>query len=477
MNSSKPYQIIPRRFRPKQFSEVVGHEAIVTTLKNALTNQKLGQAYLFCGTRGCGKTTLARLFAKALNCTQLTDALEPCNQCTSCMEISAGRSLDIIEIDGASNRGIDDIRKLTETVGYAPQTGQYKVYIIDEVHMLTKEAFNALLKTLEEPPENVKFFFATTEPHRVPPTIISRCQRFNLARIPVETIVEKLKRITDQLEIEIEGAALLQVGKLAEGSLRDAESLLDQLICFGQTPITEALTQDIFGLLSHNHLKEIDNAIESGDTDRAIDIGKTLYNSGRDVGACIDHLLEHYRDHLLTGKRFDKSQSLNILETLIEWQQQLSKTPFKQVHLEMCLAALVKSARRLSIDTLIERLIQLEGGSPSEVLSSDTKPKSTASPLQQEKPVVQIEQALPKQPPAPAPLQQKQIAEPLATEQAPLAPKAQEKEPVMAKPVTAPTEPAPQQQGPQSKQEHPASKYETLIRFAAVELEGSIKNG
>jgi DNA polymerase-3 subunit gamma/tau len=386
------------------------------------------------------------------------------------MEIAKGRSFDIIEIDGASNRGIDDIRRLTETVSYTPQTGQYKIYIIDEVHMLTKEAFNALLKTLEEPPENAKFFFATTEPHRVPPTIISRCQRFNLARIPVETIVEKLKRITDQLRIEIEEAALVQIGKLAEGSLRDAESLLDQLICFGQMPITEALTKDIFGLLSHDHLKEIDNAIENGDTNRAIDIGKMLYNSGRDVGACIDHLLEHYRDHLLTGKQFDKSQALNILETLIEWEQQLSKTPFKQVHLEMCLAALVKNARRLTIDTLIERLIQLEAGVPSKVTAPDNKQKTKA-------PVV--EQALPKQPSAPDQFQQQKAKCHVAKQpnEAPITPKAQQEGPVVARPVKDPCKPTSEQQGSRSKQEHPASKYETLIRFAAVELEGSINNG
>jgi len=432
MGKAQSYQIIPRKFRPKTFSEVAGHEAIVTTLKNALHHQKLGQAYLFCGTRGCGKTTLARLFAKALNCSELGEDKEPCNTCTSCLEITEGRSLDIIEIDGASNRGIDDIRNLTETVGYAPQSGQFKIYIIDEVHMLTKEAFNALLKTLEEPPERVKFFFATTEPHRVPPTIISRCQRFNLARIPEKELVEKLMRIAKELEIEVEEKALIQIGKLAEGSLRDAESLLDQLICFGQAPITWQLTRDLFGLISHSHLEEIDQAIASSNLDRAAEIGRKLYESGRDIGACIDSLLEHFRDHLLSEDHFDKQQCHQILETLITWQQQMLKTPFKQVHLEMLLCALVKSSRRISLDHLIERLLNLEMAAPQEVM----EPKPIAA------------------------FQKAPVAKQAKREEAASVPS--QKELTLAQ---------------QIKEQHPVSKYETLIRFAAVELEGSIKNG
>lgn len=462
MKSSKPYKIIPRRFRPKNFSEVVGQDAIVTTLKNALSYQKIGQAYLFSGTRGCGKTTLARLFAKALNCIQLTQDFEPCNHCTRCIEISEGQTFDIIEIDGASNRGIDDIRKLTETIGYAPQTSKYKIYLIDEVHMLTKEAFNALLKTLEEPPEAVKFFFATTEPHRIPPTIISRCQRFNLIRIPVKIVVQKLKTIADQLHIEAEESALLHIGKLAEGSLRDAESLLDQLICFGRTPITEDLTRDLFGLLSHDHLEQIDRAIENTDVQKALAVGKSLYNSGRDIEACIDHLLEHYRDHLLELKRFNKTQCLNILETLIEWQQRFSKTPFKQVHLEMCLAALVKNSQHLSLDTLIERLLQLEESSHQ--INNDL-----SHPTQQP-----VSTKLP-----PEPVSEKRSFEKLnntgdftdsSDSNTPINHSAFEQSKSKDLPVL-------KNQNFEDKQKHPASKYETLIRFASVELEGSIKNG
>ena len=185
------YQIIPRKYRPQAFSSIIGQEAIVITLKNAIRLKRLAHAYLFSGSKGTGKTTLARLFAKALNCKHLDQDGEPCNQCPSCLEITSGHSLDVLEIDGASNRGIDDIRQINETIGYAPASGEYKIYIIDEVHMLTKEAFNALLKTLEEPPPHVKFFFATTEPHKVLPTILSRCQRFDLNRIPEEAMQQK----------------------------------------------------------------------------------------------------------------------------------------------------------------------------------------------------------------------------------------------------------------------------------------------
>lgn len=433
------YQIIPRKFRPKRFDEVAGHPAIVTTLKNALKNERSGQAYLFCGARGCGKTTLARLFAKALNCAHLNEDQEPCNQCTSCQEISEGRSLDIIEIDGASNRGIDDIRQINETVGYAPSTaGQTKIYIIDEVHMLTKEAFNALLKTLEEPPKNVKFFFATTEPHKVPQTIISRCQRFNLSRIPEKDLVQKLQRITQELEVPIEEEALIQISRLSEGSLRDAESLLDQLICFGKTPITLSLTREVFGLISTDHLFDLDEAIHIQSFEKGVQIAKTLYESGKDLGATIDGLLEHFRTYLLIhlghspkgsyekwATNYSKSQCLTILDTLIDWQQQMVKTPFKQIHLEMLLLNLVRSKNPLSMTTLIDRLIQLE--------QKLNQKKATPSP-----------------------------------------------EPVEAKPQSVPKpqhsekKPEPEVKVPESKEEYP-SKYETLIRFAAVELEGSIE--
>ena len=226
------YQVLARKYRPQHFNEVLGQDAIVTTLKNAIKHNRLAHAYLFCGSRGTGKTTLARVFAKALNCQSPTSDAEPCNKCSSCKEIAAGNALDVLEIDGASHRGIDDIRQINETVGYASSSGKYKIYIIDEVHMLTKEAFNALLKTLEEPPLKVIFLFATTEPHKVLPTILSRCQRFNLNRISLDTIVDKLRQIAIDQNVEIDEEALYLLAQRAEGGLRDAESLFDQIIAF-----------------------------------------------------------------------------------------------------------------------------------------------------------------------------------------------------------------------------------------------------
>src|SRR5688572_21917018 len=220
------YQVIARKYRPQRFSDVVGQEHVTRTLSQAIEQSRIAHAYLFCGPRGTGKTTIARIFAKCLNCTG-GPKVEFAEDDTRCQEITEGRSIDVLEIDGASNRGIEEIRELRETVKYAPATSKYKIYIIDEVHMLTKEAFNALLKTLEEPPAHVKFMFATTEPEKVLATILSRCQRFDLRRIPVDLMVRHLAHISKLEKIDIEPAALQAIARGADGGLRDAESTLD----------------------------------------------------------------------------------------------------------------------------------------------------------------------------------------------------------------------------------------------------------
>lgn len=379
---SKPsnYQVIARKYRPQTFSSVVGQEAIVTTLKNALRHNRLAHAYLFSGCRGTGKTTLARVFAKSLNCSQLTEDFEPCNSCSSCLDINAGRSLDVLEIDGASNRGIDDIRQINETIGYAPASGKYKIYIIDEVHMLTKEAFNALLKTLEEPPANVKFFFATTEPHKVLPTIISRCQRFDLNRIPFEALKKKLAWIAQDLKVECDEEVISLVANLSEGSLRDAESLFDQIICYAQHPITAAKVSATLGIMPHAAFFSLDKAYEEQTLSYAFELAGDIFSSGKDLSYFIDNLIEHYRcilklklsapvvfptarlkeHYTASACLYTEEQSLYILDFLIHWQQQIGKTPFKRINLETILLHIIRSKHRLTLPMLVRRLHELE---------------------------------------------------------------------------------------------------------------------
>src|SRR5213593_1170948 len=258
------YQVIARKYRPQRFSDVVGQEHVTQTLANAIKLKRTAHAYLFCGPRGTGKTTIARIFAKCLNCTD-GPKVEFDDQDPRCIEIAEGRALDVIEIDGASNRGIEEIRELRDTVKYAPASSKFKIYIIDEVHMLTKEAFNALLKTLEEPPAHVKFMFATTEPEKVLPTILSRCQRFDLRRIPAALIVRHLAHIAQLEGIKIDEAALFAIARGADGGMRDAESALDQLISFCGNEIVESDVLSMFGLTAQGQIIAISDAILAGD--------------------------------------------------------------------------------------------------------------------------------------------------------------------------------------------------------------------
>lgn len=465
------YQIIPRKFRPSRFAEVVGHAPIVQTLKNALNHDRIAQAYLFCGGRGCGKTTLARLLAKALNCQNRGADGEPCNQCASCQEIMSGQSLNVLEIDGASNRGIEDIRQLNETVGYASTQGGYKIYIIDEVHMLTKEAFNALLKTLEEPPSHVKFFFATTEPHKIPATILSRCQRFDLRRIGEKPFIDKLTRIAATLQVDIEAEALQAIYGLSEGSLRDGESLLDQLICHGKRPITLAVVEEMLGLVSHKQLATLDEAIHTQKLTAAFPLAQEMYRSGLDVTCALDRLLEHFRNYLLISlgevatekyvqwaPHYTKDHLFYLLDTLVTWQNQMRKAPFKEVHLEMLLLQLIRSKHQPSLGELVQRLIALEEPgreSPAlpSVVAAANKPIADL-PTPPKRPAVQ-----PTPPPEPKKEAQAVAPPPKKEAQAAIPPI---NKPIIEMP-TPPKRPA-----------APPSRDDTLIRFAAVELEGTV---
>src|SRR5512139_2944372 len=276
------YLVLARKWRPQLFEEVVGQQPITQTLQNAILKKRVAHAFLFTGARGVGKTSTARILAKALNCEKDLQT-NPCNQCTNCQEITHGNSMDVIEIDGASNRGIDEIRELRENVRYTPAKSTYKIYIIDEVHMLTKEAFNALLKTLEEPPPHIIFIFATTEPHKIPATILSRCQRYDFKRIPFKEVIESLKRIMGEEGNEISPRGLLAIARESEGSLRDAQSLLDQVIAYSGTNIHDEDVAEVLGLIDRKMLSDTIEAIADKDVERCMKVIEQVYHFGYDL--------------------------------------------------------------------------------------------------------------------------------------------------------------------------------------------------
>ncbi len=308
-----PYEVLARKWRPRQFDDVIGQEHVVQTLKNAIKTGRIAHAYLFVGPRGVGKTSVARIFAKALNCAQGT-SVTPCDKCDSCREISAGTNLDVIEIDGASNNGVDQVRDLRDTVKYAPVKGGYKIYVIDEVHMLTVGAFNALLKTLEEPPSHVKFIFATTEPDKILATILSRCQRFDLRRIPVALIIDHLKVIAKAENVKITDDALLAIARGSEGGLRDAESALDQLVSFKGTEIVEEDVLSVFGLVSRGKLEDLAQLILSGDVKGIIEIIAVLDEGGKDLQRLTVELMNHFRNLLVCMYAGQSAGDLDVLD-------------------------------------------------------------------------------------------------------------------------------------------------------------------
>lgn len=371
------YQVLARKYRPQRFSDVLGQQAIISTLKNSIRMGRTAHAYLFCGSRGTGKTSVARLFAKALNCASLEAGEEPCNNCPSCKDIARGHALDVLEIDGASHRGIEDIRQINETIGFAPSAGHYKIYLIDEVHMLTKEAFNALLKTLEEPPAHAKFFFATTEVHKIPATILSRCQRFNLGRISFEAIQQKLASIATDLSLSVEPEALASIAELSEGSLRDAEGLFDQVIAFQEGVITAETVRELLGLPSRDTFFALDEAGKEKNLSAAFTITGDLFATGKNISYFLEELLTHFRTLFLLkngmGKegsnlqRYQRSASfyrpeqvLQILELIFDAQQTIKSAPSEKIALEMLLLKILRTHQHISLESLVQRLAQLE---------------------------------------------------------------------------------------------------------------------
>ncbi|MDP3732890.1 MAG: DNA polymerase III subunit gamma/tau [Candidatus Omnitrophota bacterium] len=292
------YTVFALKWRPKNFDEIIGQDGVVATLKNAIQKDRLAHAYLFSGPRGVGKTSTARILAKALNCKN-GPTLNPCGVCPVCIDIAAGRSLDVIEIDGASNRGIDEIRTLRENVKFAPTHGKYKIYIIDEVHQITPDGFNALLKTLEEPPPFIKFIFATTHPHKVIPTILSRCQRFDFRRISVMEIIAQLEKIARAEKIDIDRNVLLAIAKASDGSLRDSESVLDQLVSFAKDKVSLEDVVLMLGLVEQDMLFDIADRIINKDARGALELFNNTVDNGKDIGNFLANLIEHFRNLMI----------------------------------------------------------------------------------------------------------------------------------------------------------------------------------
>jgi len=360
------YLVLARKWRPQTFEEVVGQEPITRTLQNALAQGRIAHAFLFSGPRGVGKTSVARILAKALNCVQGVGP-HPCNQCHVCKEITIGSALDVLEIDGASNRGIDEVRDLREKIKYLPTQGQYKVYIIDEVHMLTKEAFNALLKTLEEPPAHAVFILATTEPHKVPVTILSRCQRYDFRRIPTSLIQEQLEKLVGQegWQINAEGLALL--AQEAEGSLRDAQGFLDQVVTFGGDAVSAPEIARILGVTERGALLNALQAILQGQGPALLELIDDLYNQGHDLKRFYQDLVQYARHLLLAGLHPDARHLAEVADSEWEALSRLAREA-PALHLHNLLSVLLTGEEelrrapqpRLALEVLLLKLIHLE---------------------------------------------------------------------------------------------------------------------
>ena len=318
------YQVSARKYRPGTFDDVIGQSHVVQTLMNSIATKRIAHAFLFSGTRGVGKTTVARILAKALNCEQGPTGT-PCNTCSNCQEITQGTSVDVVEIDGASNTSVDDVREIRENVKFTPFRGQYRVYIIDEVHMLSNSAFNALLKTLEEPPSHVVFIFATTEIHKIPATILSRCQHYNFRRISKAEIVQRLRHVADQDGLTIEDRSLMALARASEGSMRDGLSLLDQIIAFGGNTIRHEDLESLLGAVPQERVRAMVEAVIQQDSAKALQVIAALLDQGHDVRAYCADLVEYVRNMLVAAVVPSGPELRSLIEATEEDLTQLAR--------------------------------------------------------------------------------------------------------------------------------------------------------
>lgn len=383
-DSTGHYTVLARRFRPQTFDDVVGQERIGQALRNAIRADRVAHAYLFTGARGVGKTSTARIFAKALNCPHVKDAV-PCNECDVCRSIGAGSDVDVLEIDGASNRGIDDIRSLRANVNVKSMRSPYKVYIIDEVHMLTREAFNALLKTLEEPPPRVKFVFCTTEPNRVPETILSRCQRFDFGTIATDSIRERLRQIASAEGVQVDDEALELVARRAAGSMRDSQSLFDQLLAFGGERLTTDDVHRLLGTASDERLIQLFDAIIARNRKEALELLDRSLGEGVQVGSFSDQVLHYLRDLLIVavgaddvplesvaaahrGRLVEQAQKWGLrtvtaaMQVLADTKSRMQRVNHDRVLMEL---AVIRLSLLEELDNLGALIASLQSGSPS----------------------------------------------------------------------------------------------------------------
>lgn len=380
-----PYLVIARKWRPQRFEDVVGQEHITRTIQNSISSGRIGHAFLFIGSRGIGKTTTARVLAKALNCEKSKGPTpSPCGECDNCKTIAAGTNIDVIEIDGASNNSVEDVRQIRENVRLVPSRSRFKIYVIDEVHQLSTSAFNALLKTLEEPPEHAVFILATTEAHKVPATIVSRCQRYDFRRVGMDSLINLLRQILDDEKITCSDEALYAIARAADGGIRDAESILEQLISYCGKTITFKDVYDVLGLVDWKQLERVCTALLEKDVAELLKVVEDIVASGKDLSQFVQDMLHYFRNLLVCktadakallalpdeeiatmtamAERFTLTNLIRLVEQFAELAKDFDSQLAQRIALESLLIRLSKVSVEVSVDAVLEKLVALGAG-------------------------------------------------------------------------------------------------------------------